>query len=162
MNDTPDESPTSMRQCLRLWLEALNRDQGSRFDVDADGRCAFQTGEHTPCLVEGTDETATIHLTAAVGQLPADADAALLRQLLAMNHPGFGPMGGTLALNPANGWLLLTQTWPVFAADLHAFVVVLGSFMEAADRLRAELAERAPLAVAGAGDAPAGAFMVRA
>lgn len=138
MVDSPLEGPQSMRECLRVWLDALNREQGSRFDVDGEGRCAFASGEGTACLIEASDEFASLVLSAAICELAPEREADLMRKALAWNHQGPGRLGAALALNPASGRLLLSQAWPVLAADLNGFALILGTFIDTADRLRAE------------------------
>jgi len=161
MVDSPHESPQSMRDCLRVWLDALNREQGSRFELDGAGRCAFASGEGTPCVIEASDEFASLVLTAAVGELAPGREAELMRQALAWNHQGPGRLGAALALNSASGRLLLSQAWPVLAADLNGFALILGTFIDTADHLRAEFGGAA-LATLGAGDFMPPPSMLRA
>lgn len=138
MSDLQEPGPRTMRDCLRVWLDVLNRDQGSRLQMDGEGLCAFHTGEGTPCLIEASDEYASLTFTAAVGVLTPGHEAEAMRKALVWNHQGPGRLGAALALHAESGRVLLSQAWPVLAADLNGFSLILGSFMETADQLRAE------------------------
>lgn len=138
MSDLQEPGPRTMRDCLRVWLDVLNRDQGSRLQMDGEGLCAFHTGEGTPCLIEASDEYASLIFTAAVGVLSPGHEAEAMRKALVWNHQGPGRLGAALALHAESGRVLLSQAWPVLGADLNGFSMILGTFMDTADQLRAE------------------------
>jgi len=161
MTESPTHAPQSMRECLRLWLDALNREHGSRLEMDGDGSCVLATGERTPCVVRASDEYATLYFTAAVGRLADPQDARALRAALAWNRQGPGTMGPALALDTATDEWLLSQAWTPFAAGLDAFSLMLGHFMETADRLR-EAFGGAPVEVAPDPSGGPSPFMLRA
>lgn len=102
----------------------------ANMEADADGYCLLRVDDRLELTIEFDEDTQSVILSAACGQLPETASSQVLMELLAANFYWSGAGGATLSLHTHTHTLYLQYREPLDHLDaprlqdlLHALVL---------------------------------------
>ena len=123
-----------------LGLQLPSRDgEGSKAERFSCRKCVFAYQDEIEVTVEVTTEVDTLFLSAHVGELSREDDAATLRHLMQLGFKGTQTGGGSLALDATGRGIVLWIAWPVRALDPATFQNAFGAFLDTASELHKRL-----------------------
>ncbi|PTY04508.1 hypothetical protein DB346_03475 [Verrucomicrobia bacterium LW23] len=144
------------RENLEILIERLSEDLGLgdlRLDPELDA-CGFVADGRLDVLIEFDDASASVILTATIGDLPVENRGAVLQDLLDANYYAIGSGGGTFATNSDLGKVYLQIRESTAQLDKTRLVQLVQSLLNTGDAWQERLTGGA--AAAGSAPAPSG------
>lgn len=106
---------------------------------DFEGRCVFTYRDEIAVSVDATADGGTLFLSAVIGTVLQEPDAAFLKRLLELNLMGQATRGASFAIDPAGPYLVLWLCWPISNLDIDTFQSFFAAFLDTASKYREEL-----------------------
>ncbi|MCG8693879.1 MAG: type III secretion system chaperone [Minwuiales bacterium] len=114
------------------WLEPYGVDK-------FEGKCLFTYEHEIEVTIETDIEGKSLFVSALIGEIGSDADAAMLRHLLQMGYKGQHTGGASLSVDETGQGVVLWIARLVSTLDPEAFDDLVGRFLDSASDLRRDL-----------------------
>ncbi len=121
------------------WLRHMGERIGFPLVLDAEGVCAVGHSNGLECAIEVAEARREVFLRVPLMPWPPARPEALAAQCLQAHFLGIDTAGGSFAVDPAGGELVLWASRSLEALDAQAFGSWVADFLEVAGRWRHEL-----------------------